>query len=79
MDYRPPGSSANGIPQARILEWVAISFFRGSAQPRIEFGSSVLQADSLSSEPVKELALKPRTDPKAVLPTTRKRKPYRWI
>ena len=34
MDCSPPGSSAHGIFQARILEWVAISFFRGSSQPR---------------------------------------------
>ena len=26
MDYSPPGSSVRGILQARILEWVAISF-----------------------------------------------------
>ena len=26
MDYSPPGSSVHGIFQARILEWVAISF-----------------------------------------------------
>ena len=30
MDCSPPGSSIHGIFQARILEWVAISFFRGS-------------------------------------------------
>ena len=29
-----PGSSLRGILQARILEWVAISFSRGSSQPR---------------------------------------------
>ena len=29
-----PGSSIHGILQARILEWVAISFSRGSSQPR---------------------------------------------
>ena len=29
-----PGPSVCGIFQARILEWVAISFFRGSSQPR---------------------------------------------
>ena len=29
-----PGSSVHGIPQARILEWVAIPFSRGSSQPR---------------------------------------------
>ena len=34
MDYSPPGSSAHGISQARILEWVAISYFRGSSPPR---------------------------------------------
>ena len=32
----PPGSSIHGILQARILEWVAMSFYRGSARPRIE-------------------------------------------
>ena len=30
----PPGSSVHGIFQARILEWVAISFSRGSFGPR---------------------------------------------
>ena len=34
MEYNPPGSSVHGIFQARILEWVAISFSRGSSQPR---------------------------------------------
>ena len=29
-----PCSSAHGIPPTRILEWVAISFSRGSSQPR---------------------------------------------
>ena len=29
-----PGSSIRGIFQARVLEWVAISFSRGSSQPR---------------------------------------------
>ena len=28
MDYSPPGSSVHGTFQARILEWVAISFSR---------------------------------------------------
>ena len=31
MDCSPPGSSVNGILQARILEGVAISFSRGSS------------------------------------------------
>ena len=29
-----PGSSVHGVFQARILDWVAISFSRGSFQPR---------------------------------------------
>ena len=33
LDSNPPGSSAHGISQARILEWVTISFSRGSSQP----------------------------------------------
>ena len=34
MDCSPPGSSVCGIPQARILEWVAMSSSRGSSPPR---------------------------------------------
>ena len=33
-EYSPTGSSVHEILQARILEWVAISFSRGSSQPR---------------------------------------------
>ena len=33
-DCSLPGSSLHGILQARVLEWVAISFFRESSQPR---------------------------------------------
>ena len=31
MDCSPPGSSAHGIFQARILEWIAISSSKGSS------------------------------------------------
>ena len=34
MDCSPPGSSKHGMSQAGILEWVAISFSRGSFWPR---------------------------------------------
>ena len=34
MDGSPPGSSVHGMLQARILQWVAIPFTRGSSQPR---------------------------------------------
>ena len=33
MDYSLPGSSVRGILQARVLEWAAISFSRGSSRP----------------------------------------------
>ena len=33
-NYRLPGSSVHGISQARILEWVAFSYSRGSFWPR---------------------------------------------
>ena len=35
MDCSTPGSSVLEIFQARILEWVAISFSRGPSRPRI--------------------------------------------
>ena len=34
VDCSPPSPSVHGILQARILEWVAISFSRESSQPR---------------------------------------------
>ena len=34
MDCSPPGSPVHGILQSRMLEWVAISFSRGSSRPR---------------------------------------------
>ena len=39
MDYSPPDSSVLGISQARILEWAAISFYRGSSNLKIELTS----------------------------------------
>ena len=34
MNRSLPGSFVHGILQAKILEWVAISFSRGSSRPR---------------------------------------------
>ena len=34
IDCNPPGASVYGVSQARILEWVATSSFRGSSRPR---------------------------------------------
>ena len=46
MGCSTPGSSVHGIAQTRILEWVAISFSRGSSQTRdIEPMSSAWQVD----------------------------------
>ena len=36
MNCNPPGSSARGIFQARILAWVALPFSRGSSPPGID-------------------------------------------
>ena len=44
-------SSVHGILHARILEWVAILFSKGSSQPRDWTQASPLQANSLPSEP----------------------------
>ena len=46
MDCNPPDSSAHGILQARILEWLAISFFKRSSDPRIKLEPPALLADS---------------------------------
>ena len=51
MDGSPPGSSVHGILQARILEWVATAFSRGSSDPAIKPKSAALQAGSFASEP----------------------------
>ena len=47
----PTDCKVHGILQARILEWVAFPFSKGSSQPRIEPRSPALQADSLFAEP----------------------------
>ena len=47
MDCSPPGSSAHGILQARVLEWVVISFSRDLLNPGIEPGSPTLWVVSL--------------------------------
>ena len=36
VDYNPPGSSVHGIPQARILEWVAMLYSRDLPDPGIK-------------------------------------------
>ena len=65
MESGPPGSSVHGILQARMLEWLAIPFFRDLPNPGIKPGSPTLQADSLPSEsPGDPLAYKTNADDK---------------
>ena len=49
MNRSLPGSSVQGILQARILEWIALPSSRGSSQPGIKLRSPALQVDSLPS------------------------------
>ena len=51
MDCSSPGSSVHGILQARVLEWVAISFSSGLPNSGIKPRSPAFQADSLRTEP----------------------------
>ena len=54
MDCSPPGSTVHGISQARILEWVAVSFSEVSSQPRDRTHSLLhWQAASLPEPPGK--------------------------
>ena len=48
MDCSPPGSSIQGILQKRVLEWVAISFSRGSSWPRDWTWVSSIEADAFT-------------------------------
>ena len=50
-DHSLPGSSVHRILQARILEWVAIPFSRGSSHPRNGTQISCIKSSSLLSEP----------------------------
>ena len=51
MYWSLPGSSVHEISQARILEWVAISFCRGSSQPRDQTLVSALASRFFTAEP----------------------------
>ena len=57
MDCISPGSSANGISQAKVLEWIAISFSRGSYRHRDQTISPALAGGFFTSEPSGKSAL----------------------
>ena len=52
-NFSLPGPSVHGILQARILEWVAIPFSRGSSQPRdwVRLNLSLLQCRRILYHP----------------------------
>ena len=51
MDCSPPGFSVDGISQARILEWVATSYFRESSDPGIEPATPALAGEFFITAP----------------------------
>ena len=51
MDCSLPGSSAHGILQARILEWVVMPSSRGSSQPRDRICVSWIASGFFTTEP----------------------------
>ena len=51
MDYSLPGSSVYGISKARLLEWVTISFSRGSSYPRDQTQVPWLAGRFFTTEP----------------------------
>ena len=59
MDCSLPGSSIHGILQGRILEWVAISLFRGSSRPRNGTSLSCTAGGIFTNWAIREALLKP--------------------
>ena len=57
MDCSLPDTSVQGIFQARILEWVAISFSGGSSEPRAQNCTSCIAGGFLTIEPPREAYL----------------------
>ena len=59
-DYSSPGSSVHGLFQARILEWVAIPFSKGSSPPRDRTQVSCIAGRYFTTEPPGKLPEKPK-------------------
>ena len=57
MDCIPPGSSIHGVLQARVLEWGAISFSRGSSRPRDRTWVSRIPGRCFNLWPTRELII----------------------
>ena len=54
MDYSPPNTSVHGVFQARILEWVAISFSKFLLYPEINSRLSKKQYNNKSIRKAQE-------------------------
>ena len=54
INYSLPGSSVHGIFQARILEWIAISYSRGSSQLRNWTGVSCIAGGFFTNWAIRE-------------------------
>ena len=63
LDCSLTGFPVHGIFQARILEWVAISFARGSSQPEVEPTSPALAGGFFTAEPPGKHLVAYRTSP----------------
>jgi len=59
MDCSLPCSSVHGIFQARVLEWVAISFLRGSSQPKDQTQVSSIARGSFTVSATREALIIP--------------------
>ena len=57
MEYNLPGSSVQGILQARILGWVTIPFSRGSSQPRDQTRVSYIAGRFFTAEPLVKIKI----------------------
>ena len=67
MDCSLPGSSLHGILQARVLEWVAISFPRGSSWPRDQTWVSGIPGRHFNLWATREALKKPQRSPNSSL------------
>ena len=66
MDCSLPGSSVHGIFQARILEWVAISFSRGSSWTRDQIRVSRIVVRSFTVWATKEASVEGKVTDKTI-------------
>ena len=58
VDCSLPGSSSHGILQAKILEWVAIPFSRGSSRPRDQAQVSCIEGRWFTLWATREVVVK---------------------